>query len=162
MIKRALLFIRLPIVLLVLWTVMRFLMGTAFGVPYAPRGNAVFSVLGLTAISSIYYGALSKRIGHFSWLGTIVIGFLLAEIGQVLIFSATALSYGIGRETYFTHWDALNVPEGTVVPIAEAMTRRSVAFLVAPILPIVCAIIGRILSGLMPGAKAAAAAAAAE
>ncbi|HQR38676.1 MAG TPA: hypothetical protein PLF26_09770 [Blastocatellia bacterium] len=158
MILRALLFIRLPIVLIVIWTVMRFLMGTAFNQPYAPRGNAVFSIINLTVISAIYYGALSKRIGHFSWIGTILIGVLIAEVAQVMIFSATGLSFMLGRTTYFTHWDALNLPEGTVPTMGQAMGIRAMAFIFAPISGIVTVVVGRLLAGLAPGAKAGAAA----
>ena len=32
-----------------------------FHQPYAPRGNAMVSVLGLTVISCLYFGAMSRR-----------------------------------------------------------------------------------------------------
>jgi len=156
MILRALKFIRLPIVLLVLWTILRFLNGTVFGVPYAPRGNAMFSIVGLTFITAIIYGALSKRVGSFGWLGTIAIGVMLALIGQVLIFGATALSYAIGKEatSYFTHWDALNIPEGETLSMGAALAKRAGAFLVAPIITAIAACIGRLLAFLAPNGRA--------
>ncbi|HYO92557.1 MAG TPA: hypothetical protein VEQ40_13010, partial [Pyrinomonadaceae bacterium] len=115
MLPRILRFIRLPLLLIFIFAVGRFILGVA-GMPYAPRGNAIFSIVGLTFISSFYWGALSGRVGGFSWLGAALIGVALGLFAQILIFSATALSYALDLKTYFVHWDALNVPEGTVVP----------------------------------------------
>ncbi|MDQ1591252.1 MAG: hypothetical protein QOG71_1879 [Pyrinomonadaceae bacterium] len=142
MLSRVLRFVRLPLVLIVIWTIARFAVGLA-GTPYAPRGNAMFSVLGLTIICALIYGAMSNRIGNFSWVGTILIGLVLGLWSQIMIFTATLISYLANLNTYFRHWDALNVPEGTVVPMAQAMTTRAGGLLVGPILIIVVALIGR-------------------
>ena len=149
MFMRVLRFVRLPLVLLVIWTVLRFLLGPAFGVPYAPRGNAMFSIVGLTIICALIYGAMSNRIGNFNWLGTAIIGFLLGLFSQILIFTATLISYVANLDTYFKHWDALNVPEGTIVPMAQAMTARASGLVVGPILIIVMALIGRAVFGAL-------------
>ena len=149
MFTRVLRFVRLPLVLLVLWTLLRFLLGPVFGVPYAPRGNAMISVLGLTIISGLYYGALSGRVGGFNWLGTILIGIVLGLFSQILIFTATALSYAANMNTYFIHWDALNVPEGTVVPLATAMKTRAGGLIAGPILGTIMALIGRGVFGAL-------------
>jgi hypothetical protein len=138
--------------LLVLWAVARFSLGLA-GVPYAPRGNAVFSVLGMTVISCLYYGAISKRIGGFDWKGTLLIGVTIGLFGQILILLATLVSYLGSLNTYFVHWDALNVPEGTVVPMGEAMVKRLQGLVIGTILtPVVSVFVGRALSGLAPTA----------
>ena len=143
-------FVRMPMLLLVIWAVARFSLGLA-GVPYAPRGNAMFSVLGLTIISCLYYGALSKRIGGFDWKGTLLIGVVIGLFGQILIFLSTLISYLGGLNTYFVHWDALNVPEGTVVPMTSAMLIRLQGMIFGTFLtPVVCAFVGRGLSGLAP------------
>jgi hypothetical protein len=103
--------VRLPWLLLLIWAIARFTLGLA-GVPYAPRGNAVFSIVGLTFISCIYFGALSKKVAG---------------------------------------WDALNVPEGTVVPMSSAMASRAGGLLFGGIIvPALIALIGRALSGLFP------------
>jgi hypothetical protein len=150
MIARVLRFVRLPMLLLLIFAVARFALG-AKGVPYAPRGNAMFSIVGLTFVSSVYFGALSRRIGGFGWGGTALVGYGLGLWGQVLIFVATWLSYAAGIETsYFRHWDALNVPEGTVVSMATALQARAGGLLVGPIISIVPALIGRVLSALAP------------
>ena len=143
-------FVRLPMVLLVVWAAARFILGLA-GVPYAPRGNAMFSVLGMTVISCLYYGAISKRVGGFDWKGTLLIGITIGLFGQILIFLATLISYAGGLNTYFVHWDALNVQEGTVVSMGEAMIKRVQGLVFGTILtPVVSVFVGRALSGLAP------------
>lgn len=152
MIGRVVRFVRLPLLMLTIYAAGRFLLG-ANGVPYAPRGNAVFSIVGLTFISAIYFGALSRRLGGFSWGGTVLVGVVLGLYGQVLIFIATWLSYAMGIETsYFRHWDALNVPEGTVVTMAAALSARAGGLVIGPLIAIVPALIGRLASALAPEA----------
>ena len=148
---RILRFIRLPLLLIVLFAIGRFSLGVA-GVPYTPRGNAIFSIVGLTFISSFYWGALSGRVGGFSWLGAALIGVALGLFSQILIFGATALSYALDLKTsYFLHWDALNVPEGTAVTMKDALKIRAGGLVVGPIIPGVIALIGRALGALAPG-----------
>ena len=150
MIGRVLRFIRLPLLLILIFAIARFALG-ARGFPYAPRGNAMFSIVGVTFISCFFFGALSRRIGGFSWPGTLLVGYLLGLWSQILIFTLTWLSYAMGIETsYFRHWDALNVPEGTIVPMGQAMGARAGGLLIGPILATVAAVIGRALSALAP------------
>jgi hypothetical protein len=150
MIGRVLRFVRLPLLVLSIFAVARFALG-ASGVPYAPRGNAMFSIVGATFISSFYFGALSRRLGGFGWGGTALVGYSIGLYGQILIFVATWLSYAAGIETsYFRHWDALNVPEGTVVGMAAALQARAGGLAVGPVLAIVPGLIGRALGALVP------------
>jgi hypothetical protein len=150
MIARVLRFVRLPLLLLSIFAVARFLLG-ANGVPYAPRGNAMFSIVGLTFVSSFYFGALSRRVGGFGWGGTALVGYSIGLFAQVLIFTATWLSFAAGIEaSYFRHWDALNLPEGTVAPMATALHARLVGLLVGSVFAIVPALVGRALSALAP------------
>jgi hypothetical protein len=129
---------------------MRFTLG-ARGFPYAPRGNAMFSIIGLTFVSSVYFGALSRKVGGFGWGGTALIGYSLGLWAQILIFTATYVSYAAGIETsYFRHWDALNAPVDTIVPMADAMKIRAQALAVGPLFTILPACIGRLLSVLAP------------
>ncbi|HXK08868.1 MAG TPA: hypothetical protein VMT70_04400 [Vicinamibacteria bacterium] len=155
MIGRVLRFVRLPFLLLLIFAIARFLLG-AKGVPYAPRGNAMFSIVGLTFVSSFYFGALSRRVGGLGWGGTVLAGYSIGLFAQILIFTATWLSYAAGIETsYFRHWDALNVAEGTVVPMAAALRTRLGALLIGPVIAIVPALIGRALGALAPEPGAA-------
>lgn len=147
MFQRVLRFVRLPLLLIVIWTVLRFLNGPVFGTPYAPRGNAMFSILGLTIVCGLIYGALSNRVGNFSWVGTILIGVVLGLFSQILIFLATLISYVAEIDTYFRHWDALNIPEGTTATMAQALKTRAGGFIAGPILGTITALIGRAVFG---------------
>jgi len=150
MLGRVIRFVRLPLLLLVVFAAARFALG-ANGVPYAPRGNAMFSIVGLTIVSCVYFGAMSRKVGGFGWGGAALVGATIGLFAQVLIFTATWLSYAAGIETsYFRHWDALNVPEGTVVPMAAALTARAVGLVVGTILGVLAALIGRLLGALAP------------
>jgi hypothetical protein len=51
MLSRVIRFVRLPLLLLVLFAVGRFSLGVA-GVPYAPRGTSIFSVVVLSWLAS--------------------------------------------------------------------------------------------------------------
>ena len=149
MLTRVLRFVRLPLLLLVIFAIARFSLGLA-GVPYAPRGNAMFSLVVLSMISSVYFGALSGRVGGFGWGGAILIGIVIGLFAQILIFTATFISYAAHLNTYFTHWDALNVPEGTTVSMSQALRIRAGGLLFGPISSAVVALIGRALGGLAP------------
>jgi hypothetical protein len=142
MLSRVLRFVRLPLVLIAIWTIARFILGLA-GVPYAPRGNAMFSVVGITVICALIYGAMSARVSNFNWAGTALVGVVLGLWSQILIFTATLVSYLADLNTYFRHWDALNVPEGTVAPMAQAMTGRAGGLLGGTILATIVTLIGR-------------------
>jgi len=150
MIGRVLRFVRLPLLMLVIFAAARFTLG-AKGVPYAPRGNAMFSIVGLMLISCVYFGALSRRVGRFGWGGTALVGVTIGLFAQILIFTATYVSYAAGIETsYFRHWDALNVKPDTIVPMGQAMMTRLQGLVAGPITGAVVASIGRLLSGLAP------------
>ena len=123
------------------------------GVPYFPRGTAIFSIVVLSVISGLYFGALSGKVGGFGWGGALLAGAVIGFGGQILIFTATLISYLGDFNTYFRHWDALNVPEGTLVPMAQAMRARAGGLLVGPLFVVVAAAIGRCLSALAPERK---------
>ncbi len=150
MLATAFRFIRLPMVLIALWTIGRFSMGLA-GVAYSPRSNATFSVVVLTLITSLYYGALSKSVGNFNWLGTIMVGGAIGLVAQLFIFTATLISLAGGLDTYFVNWDAINVAEGTPVTWSNALPARASGLVINVILAAIEACVGRLLAGLAPG-----------
>jgi hypothetical protein len=150
MVARVIRFVRLPMLLLTIYAVGRFSLGVS-GFPYAPRGNAIFSVLGLAIISSFYFGALAGRIGGFRWGGTALVGFSIGLFAQLLIFLATWISFAADLPaSYFRHWDSLNAPEGTLVPFAAAMRSRAGGLVLGPVLPVVAALLGRLAGALAP------------
>lgn len=151
MFSRVLRFVRLPLVLLVVWAVLRFMLLPVFHQPYAPRGNAMISVLGLTIISCLYFGAMSRRVGNFSWVGTILVGVVIGFWAELLILIMTLISLAAGIETYYIHWDALNIKEGTHATMAQAMGTRAGGLVAGPILGTIMALIGRaVFSALAP------------
>jgi len=155
MIGRVLRFVRLPLLLLTIFAIARFLLGVN-GVPYAPRGNAMFSIVGLTFISAFYFGAMSGRLGGFGWGGTVLVGYSLGLYGQILIFLATWLSFALGIETsYFRHWDALNLPEGSIAEMGATMQARLGGLVIGPLFAIIPALIGRLAGALAPQAEGA-------
>lgn len=151
MLSRVLSFVRLPWLLLLLFAFFRFLLGVR-GVPYAPRGNAMFSVVGLTLVSSIYWGALSKRVGRFSWLGTVLVGLSIGLVAQILVFGFTAISLAGGFTTsYYLHPDSLNLPDpATPITWGLILGARTGGLVVNCILAIVAACLGRVLAVLGP------------
>jgi hypothetical protein len=149
MLIRVIHFVRLPLFLIALYSIARFSLGL-IGVPYAPRGNAMFSVVGVMLISSFYFGALSASIGEFKWGGTILIGIVICFAGELLILLATLISYLGNLDTYFIHWDALNVPAGTSVPFGKAIMSRVGGLIAGPILGTIVACLGRAFRGLAP------------
>ena len=150
MIAKVLRFVRLPFVLLLLYALGRFWIGIR-GVPYAPRGNAVFSVVGLTLISSIYFGALSKRVGNFGWLGTVLVGLAIGVWAQILVFSLTVVSFlGHFDSSYYLNPDSMQVPPGETLGMPVILIGRGVGLVVNSILAIVAACIGRLVAALAP------------
>lgn len=166
MLASVLRFVRLPLLLVTIWATIRFILGVA-GVPYAPRGNAMFSVYSVMMLSCIYYGALSSKIGGFKWGGTILTGVTIGVYAQILILLATVISYAGGFNTYFIHWDSLNIdpaklpepmtiadalmnPEKLTMPMSQALTGRAFGIVVNGIFAGIYAAIGRALSGLAP------------
>lgn len=149
MFSQVLRFVRLPLVLILLFAILRFLLGPVFHQPYAPRGNAMFSVVGLTLVSCVIFGALSHKVGSFGWGGTALTGFVLGLGSQILIFTATLLSVALHlTDSYYVHWDALNLPPTAAFPtLGQALAIRAGGLLTAPIIAAVLACIGRLVFG---------------
>jgi hypothetical protein len=143
---------RLYLVLLAIFTVGRWLMGTS-GVPY-DKGHHVFSLIILTTFSILFYGAFCRR-----WLGyrlaqAALLGFILAMAAQIVIVVATVLSYGLGLETYFNNPRALNVE--APLSFGQALGRRLGALVGNPLFGALMGCIGWALGGLLPVGPSAA------
>jgi len=144
MMSSVLRFVRLPFVMLAIWAVGRFSFGL-LGVAYSPRSNATFSVVVLTLITCLYYGALSKSIGGFDWKGTALAGASIGIFAQLLIILATVVSLAGGFNTYFVNWDALNVSPDTPITWSTVVFARSTGIVVNTILATLEACVGRLL-----------------
>lgn len=117
---------RFYLLLLGIFTVGRWLMG-GFGKPYV-KAHHVFSIVILTLLGSLFYGAFCRR-----WLGyraaqAVLQGVVLGLMSQVVILLSTLVSYGLGLETFFNHSTALNVTElGDLTESGEPL-RLAVSF----------------------------------
>ncbi len=105
----------------------------------------MFSVVGLTFISCLIYGAMSYRVGRFNWLGTALVGAVVGLWAQLLIFTATLISLTADLPTYYVHWDALNIPEGTRATTGQAMTARAGGLFFGTLFGAIFALIGRLV-----------------
>ncbi len=134
-------------VLLALVTIGRWLMGTAFGVPYEEATHK-FSIVILTLFASLFSAAFTR-----AWLGWRLSGaagfaMYMAAVAQVVILLSTAASYALGVTSYFNHPMALNQPEA--VPFAQAMVIRVVGVVVNTLLNGIAGALGWALGGLLP------------
>jgi hypothetical protein len=142
--------LRLYFLLLLLFTVGRLAMTS---VPYE-KGHQVFSLVTLTALSAIYYGAFSRR-----WLGyrvsqAALLGALIGLSAQVVIFTVTLVSYSVGFDNYFTNPRALlgiNAPPDAI-PFGRAMAMRAGGLFANTITATIVACLGWAMGGLLPGA----------
>jgi len=111
---------RLFFLLLGIFTVARWLMGTA-GVPY-DKGHHVFSLVTLTLASALFYGAFCRRWLDFRVMQTVGLAVILGLAAQIVILLATLSSYALGLQTYFNHPRALNA--SAALPVAQALLVR--------------------------------------
>ena len=141
--------LRLYFLLLAIFTVGR--LGMVRLLPYE-KGHQVFSLVTLTALSTIYYGAFSRR-----WLGyrasqAALLGALIGLSAQIVIFTVTLVSYSLGFENYFTNPRALlglNAPAGPI-PFLQALGARSGGLFANTVTATIVACLGWAMGGLLP------------
>ena len=154
MLSSVLRFVRLPFALLTIWAIGRFTIG--FFAEFSPRTNATFSVVVMTLITCLYFGALSKPVGGFDWKGTVLVGAVIGVFAQLLIILFTVVSLAGGFNTYFVHWDALNVSPDTPITWSTVVFARGTGIVINTILAALEACVGRLLfSGLASTPKTA-------
>lgn len=139
-------------VLLAIVTVGRWLLGTAFGVPYE-KGTSVLSIVTLTLIASIFSAIFARK-----WLGwrlSRAAGFamFMAVVSQLVILVLTAASYGLGIESYFSHPMALNRQTDPVGFVA-AMGFRLGGLVVNTLINGIAGSLGWALGALLPARPA--------
>jgi len=135
-------------VLLAIVTVGRWLMGTAFAVPYQ-KGTNVLSIVTLTLFASIFSAAFARR--WLDWRLPQAAGFamFLALVSQVVILLSTAASYGLGISSYFNEPMALN-RQADAIGFGAAMGFRVGGLVVNTILNGITGALGWALGGLLP------------
>jgi hypothetical protein len=134
-------------VLLAIVTVGRWLLGTAFGVPYE-KATHVFSIVTLTLFASLFSAAFTRAWLGFRLPGAAGFAMYMAVIAQVVILLSTAASYVLGVPSYFSYPIALNQPEA--VSLARAMEIRAGGLVVNTLLNGIAGALGWALGGLLP------------
>ena len=121
------------------------------GVPYYPRGTAIFSIVLATTFLALAYGGFMRRGYGLSLLQSIVVVAMIAIFAQLLILISTAVSYMGGMETYFNYADALNAE--MTPTFGEAMGARVGGLIVNTITAIIECALGYWIGGLLPVPK---------
>jgi hypothetical protein len=134
--------------MLAIVTIGRWLMGTAFGVPYE-KGTSVLSIVTLTLFASIFSAAFTRR-----WLGWRLpqaAGFamFMAFVSQIVVLLSTAASYGLDVPSYFSEPMALN-RQTDAIGFGAAMGFRAGGLVVNTILNGIIGALGWALGGLLP------------
>lgn len=138
---------RLYMLLLAIFTVGRWLQGTVVKTPYE-RGHQVFSIVILTILSALYYGAFCRRWRGYRLGQAAMLGLLLGLMSQVVIFLATFLSYVLDVDTYFRAPRALNVE--LPIGMADAMLNRAGGLVVNSINAGIAGALGWAMGALLP------------
>jgi len=138
---------RLFMLLLAIFALGRWLQGTVAHVPYE-RGHQVFSIVTLTMLSSVYYGAFCRRWRGYRLAQAAVLGLLLGLMSQVVIFAATFVSYALDVDSYFRAPRALNVE--APIGMADAMLRRAGGLVANSITSGIAGALGWAMGGLLP------------
>jgi hypothetical protein len=135
---------------LALHAVGRWIIGVR-GMPYA-NGHHIFSIVTLTVLGSVFYGAFARRWLGYPIMRAVGLGMTLGLAAQLVILLATALSYMLGMDTYFNNPTALN----SEVPLAfgPAIGRRFGGLVVNTVGAGIAAALGWFLGGALPDTPA--------
>lgn len=135
-------------VMLGIVTVGRWLLGTAFGVPYE-KGTNTLSIVTLTLFASLISTAFLRR-----WLGWRLpraAGFAMymAIVSQIVILLSTVASYGLGIYSYFSDPMALN-RQTDPIGFGAAMGFRAGGLVVNTLLNGIAGALGWAFGALLP------------
>jgi len=153
--KEKLQFVRLPILLFVIFFVGRLALGAAMGVskPTYDLANRLFSMVILEVHVGLLWGAVGRRYRGYGIGGSMTAVVLAVVVSQILIFAGTAISYIAGINTLFNFGEALNQP-GATLSFGAAMASRTLTFVANCIIGAIAGAIGWALGGLVPAAIA--------
>ena len=145
--------LRFYLVLLAIFTVGRW--GLSFAdVQYADV-REVFSIVILCVISSLYYGGFARHFEGAPLKRAATLGALIGLTAQIVILLSTALSYGLGLDTFFNNSQAV-ARTADSLSFGQAMGQRVVGLVINTILNAIMASIGYAIGGVMPKDGAAA------
>ena len=120
------------------------------GVPYA-KGTDKLSIVIVTLLSSIFYGAFCRRWRGLKIMQAVTLGATLGLTAQIVIFVSTLASYLLGLETYFNNPIALNAT--AAVPMASALGARAGGLVVNTILNGIAGALGWAMGALLPESR---------
>lgn len=143
-------FVRLPIILFVVFFIGRLALGASMGVSKQSYDvvNRVFSMVILQVHVGLLWGAVGRRYRGYGIGGSMMAVFLAVLASQILIFAGTAISYLGGFDTFFNFPEALNQQQP--VPFAAAMAARTVTLIFNSLFGAVFGAIGWLLGPLIP------------
>jgi hypothetical protein len=148
--RESLRFIRLPIVLFVIFFLGRLAIGAISGVNKQSYdlANRLFSMVILEVHVGLLWGAVGKRYRNYGVGGSIAAVVLAVVVSQILIFAGTAFSYLAGIQTLFNYPEALN--QSAAVLFGMAMALRTGSFIANCVIGAIAGAIGWALGGLVP------------
>jgi hypothetical protein len=135
-------------VLLAIFTIGRWLMGTAFGVPYE-KGTGVLSIVTLTLFASLFSAAYTRRWLRYRLAQAAGLAMFMALVSQVVVLLSTAATYLLGISSYFNEPMALN-RQTDAIGFGAAMGFRAGGLVVNTILNGIIGALGWALGGLLP------------
>ena len=148
--KEKLQFVRLPILLFVIFFIGRLALGAAMGISKESYdvSNRLFSMVILEVHVGLLWAAVGRRYRGYG-IGAAIAAVVLAVLAsQILIFAGTAFSYIAGVDTFFNYPEALN--QQAAIGFGAAMGARTITLIANCIIGAVCAAIGWALGGLVP------------
>jgi hypothetical protein len=148
--KEKLDFIKLPVLLFVIFFIGRLALGAAMGVSKTSYdlSNRLFSMVILEVHVGVLWGAVGRRYRGYGIGGSVLAVVLAVLVSQILIFAGTAASYLAGVDTFFNYPEALN--QYAAVGFAAAMASRTATLIANCILGAIAGAIGWLLGPLIP------------
>jgi len=145
-------FVRLPILLFVIFFIGRLVLGAGMGVSKGSYdlSNRLFSMVILEVHVGLLWGAVGRRYRGYGIGGSVTSVVLAVIVSQILIFAGTAFSYMAGIHTFFNFPEALN--QQNPIGFGAAMIARSMTFIANCVIGVIAGAIGWALGGLVPPA----------
>ena len=140
-------FVRLPLLLLLLFFIGKLIVGAAGG--SYELGIRLFAMVPLTVHLCLIWGAVGKAYRGYGVTDTLVACLMIALFSQVLIFAGTAGSYLVGAQTALNDPIAMTGQPGDI-SFGAALGARATGLIVNCIIGMVTGMIGWALGGLLP------------
>jgi hypothetical protein len=135
-------------VLLAIFAVGRWLLGSVFHVPYE-KGTWYLSIVMLTLYASLFSGAFSRRWLGFRLPQAAGLAMFMAFASQLVILASTVISYAFGISSYYGEPIAIN-RQTEAIAFAPAVGFRLVGVVVNTLLNGIIGALGWALGGLLP------------